>query len=225
MQSNLINVCKFIFLSKKNDFFTISFIGRPNVGKSTLFNKLAGHRVSLVDNTPNLTRDRKETIIDLFDMKIKLVDTAGIENFEEDNKNKSSLVNLTISQTRKALIFSDLAFFIVDGRAGITYDDIKLARWLNNNKIQPNTSNHIQQTKINNNDNDDLNNLSDRKFYDNLRQIKLKDEVKIPKIILLVNKTEDNFYPAEIYEDYKKLNLGEPTLISAEHGDNMVNYN
>lgn len=64
----------------KDEVFTISIIGRPNVGKSTLFNRLMGKQLALVDKTPGLTRDRREGVFqDVFDIPIRLVDTAGFE--------------------------------------------------------------------------------------------------------------------------------------------------
>ena len=67
--------------SLKDEVFTIAIIGRPNVGKSTLFNQLMGRKLALVDKTPGLTRDRREGVIHdaRFDVPIRLVDTAGFE--------------------------------------------------------------------------------------------------------------------------------------------------
>ena len=63
----------------KDETFTIAIIGRPNVGKSTLFNRLMGKRLALVDKTPGLTRDRREGVTSMFNVPIRLVDTAGYE--------------------------------------------------------------------------------------------------------------------------------------------------
>lgn len=68
----------------KDEIYTISIIGRPNVGKSTLFNRLMGERLALVDRTPGLTRDRREGITSLFNIPIRLVDTAGFEATTSD---------------------------------------------------------------------------------------------------------------------------------------------
>jgi GTP-binding protein len=79
----------------KDEIFTISIIGRPNVGKSTLFNKLMGKQLALVDATPGLTRDRREGIFyDGFDVPIRIVDTAGFEgtqDLDEVKLNRRSL--------------------------------------------------------------------------------------------------------------------------------------
>jgi GTP-binding protein len=68
----------------KDEIYTIAIIGRPNVGKSTLFNRLMGERLALVDSTPGLTRDRREGITHLFNIPIRLVDTAGYEGTTND---------------------------------------------------------------------------------------------------------------------------------------------
>jgi GTP-binding protein len=188
-------------------------IGRPNVGKSTLFNRLAGESLSLVDDTPGLTRDRKETTIKLFGVKIRLVDTAGINDFEEQSSYEN-LINGTINQTRRALVYSDLAFFILDSREGVSFTDIKLAKWLNKVKLLKDHPESKQNLKL-----DEIS--SSDEFYKKLKSLKEEDEIKIPKILLVANKTENNYVPSEIFSDFQKLNLGEPILISAQQGDNM----
>ena len=124
----------------KDEVYTISIIGRPNVGKSTLFNKLMGQKMALVDKTPGLTRDRREGIIlgdGIFDIPIRLVDTAGFEGTRDLDDKKLSRRNLNklliedmLRQTRNALIYSDLALFVLDSREGITYNDVALYNWL-----------------------------------------------------------------------------------------------
>ena len=119
----------------KDEIYTIAIVGRPNVGKSTLFNRLMGKRLALVDRTPGLTRDRREGITHLFDIPIRIVDTAGYEGTTKDetldarNLNRQ-MVDDMLQQTRNALIYADLALFLLDTRDGITYNDVMLYKWL-----------------------------------------------------------------------------------------------
>ena len=84
----------YCFSSFKSNLFTISLLGRPNVGKSSLFNTLAHGKYAIVDSMPGVTRDRKEIITDILGIPIKLIDTAGIDyhikhkNESDDLKNK-----------------------------------------------------------------------------------------------------------------------------------------
>ena len=124
----------------KDEVYTISIIGRPNVGKSTLFNRLVGQQIALVDRTPGLTRDRRETVIQPegpFDVPLRFVDTAGFEGTQDLEEGSLSRRNLNrklvedmLKQTRNALIYSDLALFVMDTREGITYNDVALYNWL-----------------------------------------------------------------------------------------------
>jgi GTPase len=94
---------------------TIAIVGRPNVGKSTLFNRLAGRRLALVDPTPGLTRDRKETETTIFDEPVILIDTAGLEEADA-----GSITSRMRDQTLKGVADADLVLFLVDARAGVT---------------------------------------------------------------------------------------------------------
>lgn len=95
--------------------FKIAIIGRPNVGKSTLFNRLAGKRLALVHDEPGMTRDRKEATGKLMDMPLQLIDTAGLEEGHEE-----SLEGKMRMQTEKAFAQADLILFLFDARAGVT---------------------------------------------------------------------------------------------------------
>ncbi|MGF1593391.1 MAG: ribosome biogenesis GTPase Der [Kiloniellaceae bacterium] len=104
---------------------TVVIIGRPNVGKSTLFNRLVGERVALVDDTPGVTRDRREGEANLFGLEFRVVDTAGLEE-----RFDASLEGRMRAQTEMALEQADLALLVFDARAGITALDEHFARWL-----------------------------------------------------------------------------------------------
>jgi len=104
---------------------TIVIIGRPNVGKSTLFNRLVGKKLALVDDTPGVTRDRREGDGTLFDLEFTIVDTAGLEDAEA-----TSLAGRMRAQTEAALDTADLALMVIDARAGLTPLDRHFAGWL-----------------------------------------------------------------------------------------------
>ncbi len=107
----------------------ISIIGRPNVGKSTLFNRFAGKRLALVHDMPGMTRDRKETDGKLYDLRFKIVDTAGLED-----PDTSDLTKRMFNQTKMAIEESDLVLFVIDARDGITPYDKELANMLRRQK-------------------------------------------------------------------------------------------
>ncbi|HST76366.1 MAG TPA: ribosome biogenesis GTPase Der [Acetobacteraceae bacterium] len=99
--------------------------GRPNVGKSTLFNRLAGRRHALVSDTPGVTRDRKEAEAMLRGRNVRLVDTAGLEEAAPE-----TLPGRMRTSSETAVATADLVLFVIDARAGITPADEHFARWL-----------------------------------------------------------------------------------------------
>jgi GTP-binding protein len=109
--------------------FTVAIVGRPNVGKSTLFNRLVGQRIALVDDTPGVTRDRREGEGRLADLRFKVIDTAGLED-----ERGPSLEARMRRQTEQALADADVALFLVDARAGVTPLDAHFADWLRRGK-------------------------------------------------------------------------------------------
>ena len=103
----------------------VAIVGRPNVGKSTLFNRLAGRRTALVDSTPGVTRDRREADADFAGLALRVIDTAGFEEGAAE-----SLSRRMWQQTEAALAAADVALLLVDARAGITPADEEFARRL-----------------------------------------------------------------------------------------------
>ena len=103
----------------------VAIIGRPNVGKSTLFNRLVGRKLALVDDRPGVTRDRREGEATLLGMDFRVIDTAGYE--DED---PASLPGRMRAQTVAAVREADVALFLIDSRAGVTPLDEAIARWL-----------------------------------------------------------------------------------------------
>ena len=103
----------------------VAIIGRPNVGKSTLFNRLVGKKLALVDDRPGVTRDRREGDATLVGADFRVIDTAGYE--DED---AASLPGRMRQQTEAAVAQADVALFLIDARAGIVPLDEEIARWL-----------------------------------------------------------------------------------------------
>lgn len=98
--------------------FKIAIIGRPNVGKSTLFNRLVGKKIALVDDTPGVTRDRRVHAAKLYDLAFDVIDTAGFED-----AGAATLQGRMRQQTEIAIKEADLIFFLVDAKTGLTPDD------------------------------------------------------------------------------------------------------
>jgi GTP-binding protein len=104
---------------------TVAIIGRPNVGKSTLFNRLVGRKLALVDDRPGVTRDRREGEASLLGLEFRVIDTAGYEDEDPD-----SLPGRMRAQTTAAVREADVALFLIDARAGLTPLDEEIGRWL-----------------------------------------------------------------------------------------------
>jgi GTP-binding protein len=103
----------------------VAIVGRPNVGKSTLFNRLVGKKLALVDDRPGVTRDRREGDAHLIGLDFKVIDTAG---YEEDDP--QTLPGRMRAQTEAAVRDADVALFMLDARAGVVPMDEEIARWL-----------------------------------------------------------------------------------------------
>ncbi|AQZ50502.1 ribosome biogenesis GTPase Der [Martelella mediterranea] len=102
--------------------FKVAIVGRPNVGKSTLFNRLVGQKLALVDDTPGVTRDRRPGEARLADLRFTIIDTAGLEEAAAD-----TLPGRMRAQTEAAIDEADLSLFVVDAKAGLTPADNTLA--------------------------------------------------------------------------------------------------
>lgn len=111
--------------------FTIAIVGRPNVGKSTLFNRLVGKRLALVDDTPGVTRDRRLADASIGGLKFQVIDTAGLEEADP-----GSLEGRMRAQTELAVEEADLTLFLVDARAGILPADRAFAALLRKTEKQ-----------------------------------------------------------------------------------------
>lgn len=105
--------------------FTVAIIGRPNVGKSTLFNRLIGRKHALVDDRPGVTRDRREGVANIAGDKFIIIDTAGLEKAKS-----TSLEGRMVEQTKRAVMDADLCLLVIDGREGMTREDRYFGDWL-----------------------------------------------------------------------------------------------
>jgi GTP-binding protein len=150
---------------------TVAIVGRPNVGKSTLFNRLVGKRLALVDDRPGVTRDRREGEAKLLGLDFRVIDTAGFE--DED---PHTLPGRMRQQTEAAVREADAALFMIDGREGVTPLDAEIARWL---------------------------------------------RVETTPVIVVANKAEGRTGQEGAMEAYQ-LGLGDPVVISAEHGEGVA---
>ena len=95
----------------------VALVGRPNVGKSTIFNRMVGKKISIIEDTPGVTRDRVYGNVNYYDYKFHLIDTGGIELGKENFNNEIRM------QATLAIDEADLVVFVVDGKEGLTSDD------------------------------------------------------------------------------------------------------
>jgi len=98
--------------------FTLAVVGRPNVGKSTLFNRLVGKKLALVDDQPGVTRDLREGAARLGDLRFTVIDSAGLEDAMDD-----SLQGRMRRLTERAVEMADVCLFMIDARVGVTPTD------------------------------------------------------------------------------------------------------
>ncbi|MCO6418574.1 ribosome biogenesis GTPase Der [Siccirubricoccus sp. KC 17139] len=104
---------------------TIAILGRPNVGKSSLFNRLVGRKIAIVDDTPGVTRDRKEGETRIGGRKVRLLDTAGLEEAPPE-----TIQGRMRASSEAAVREADLVLFVIDARSGLTPGDRAFATWL-----------------------------------------------------------------------------------------------
>jgi len=103
----------------------VALIGRPNVGKSSIFNKLVGRRMAIVSEESGVTRDRKYGNVDLFGLQFDLIDTAGV-----DTQSKNDLAKAMNEQSLTAMKEADVVLFVIDALNGISIEDKSVAQWI-----------------------------------------------------------------------------------------------
>ena len=113
------------------DKYTVAIVGRPNVGKSSLFNRLIGKKHAIVDDFAGVTRDWREGDAKIGPLSFKVIDTAGLERDAKDD-----LARKIKQVTIDALEMANLIFFVVDGRIGVTNEDMVFAKWLRKNSTK-----------------------------------------------------------------------------------------
>ena len=104
---------------------TVALIGRPNVGKSTLFNRLVQRRAAIIKDIPGVTRDRREGDARLGNLNFRIIDTAGL-----DDSNSESFASRIMDQTKTAIHTADIILMLVDGRLGVTPFDQHIAKMM-----------------------------------------------------------------------------------------------
>lgn len=107
----------------------VALIGRPNVGKSTLFNRLTGRKLALVHEQPGMTRDRRYGQADLFGLKFSVIDTAGLAD-PHTGEDHADLLKAMYAQTKRAIEDADVLLFMIDGRQSLTPYDVELSQLL-----------------------------------------------------------------------------------------------
>ncbi|MCH9852205.1 MAG: ribosome biogenesis GTPase Der [Alphaproteobacteria bacterium] len=110
------------------DIFKVALVGRPNVGKSTLFNRLAGKKIALVDDRPGMTRDRREQKVMLAGLPYIMMDMAGFEEVDDKLSVSAQLQQKMNQQIKRGFAEADLILFMLDGRAGLLPDDEIVAK-------------------------------------------------------------------------------------------------
>ena len=123
--------------------FTVALVGRPNVGKSSLFNRLTGTRLAIVDDTPGTTRDWKEAAGRIGGLHFTVMDTGGLE----DKQGRDTIESRMLDHTRAAIGHADVVLFIVDAKAGVTSEDEAFARWVKKLRPQGSVGVHLVANK------------------------------------------------------------------------------
>jgi GTP-binding protein len=213
----------------------IALVGRPNTGKSTLFNRLTGKKLAIVSPVPGTTRDRKQGKGSIAGLSINVIDTGGLDD--------RGAVSINIqNQVEHALREADVILFMIDAKVGVSTIDEFFGKWLRK-KLGSISKNVIETIPYNNNNNKNnninpvINELGDQKDENdedkNDRNIVQQEDIdelnfknlKKRDVFVIANKTEGAHLSNRVLDtisDALRLGLGEPIPISASHGDGMA---
>ena len=193
----------------KKDYLTVSIVGRPNTGKSTIFNRLTQTKMAIVSNIPGTTRDRREGKGFIGGLPLNIIDTGGLDD--------RGAVSKTIQiQVEKSFKDSDVVLFVLDGRAGVTALDEHFAQWLRKT-VKPNTRGSKEQSAA------AIDILTTKNIgEEGCDSIDIQQQQQQPtqrSIILVANKTEGAHMSNLVMNtvaDALGLGFGEPILISGQ---------
>eukprot|EP01038_Epipyxis_sp_PR26KG_P004256 gene4256-6035_t len=198
--------CIFNRLISSKRILNVAIVGRPNTGKSTLFNRLTRSNAAIVSNVPGTTRDRREGSGMLVGLPLKVIDTGGLDD--------RGLVSINIQeQVIAAIKHADVILFMLDARSGVTSVDEHFAKWLRIKLSKSKVSENLATSSICN--------LNDSTVTSEATEM---DRGFDKELIVVANKTEGSHLSDQVLNtvaDAFALGLGEPLLISASHGDGM----
>lgn len=181
------------FSSKVPNILKVSLVGRPNTGKSTLFNRLTRSKLAIVSSVPGTTRDRKLGTGYLAGMPLQVIDTGGLDDRGAVSSQVQKQVDLAMNE-------SDVVLFMLDSRAGVTALDLHFARWIRK----------ITDVKL------------PKKKTAPLRTQQSETQAPLKKeVVILANKSEGAHMSDTVMDTVAeacRLGFGEPILISASHG-------
>ena len=202
--------------------FTTALVGRPNVGKSTLFNRLVQRRSAIVSEVRGTTRDRQAGIASLGDLHVRLVDTGGLED-RETVADLETIDGQVFTQAQWAVRNSDLILFVLDAKSGVTTEDMRYAQWLRVNCTHGGDKGG-KGRKGGKGEDGGVGGVFGGET------VVVDAAARRPaRIELIVNKCEGQrsgggdlaVADIDLYTDCVALGLGEPLPVSAEHGDGM----
>lgn len=193
----------FITDNQGKSLLTVAIVGRPNVGKSTLFNRLTKSRMAIVSSVPGTTRDRKEGKGEIAGLSFNLLDTGGFDD-------RGAVQESIKKQVELSIVSADVILLMLDAKVGVTPIDTQFAKWLrrklgNTAKAGFQIDNKVDTLTIGQNS-------------------KSKNDTS-KQIIIVANKTEGSHLSDRVLDtiaETLKLGLGDPVLISASHGDGMA---